>query len=367
MIQGSDSNFYGTTESGGPNGDGTLYKITPQGTETVLHLFGTSSGDGYHPQAGLIQASDGNFYGTTSDGGTNSSCENGAGCGTIFRFSPSSGTYTVLYSLGGFSGDGENPVAALIQGSDGNLYGTTSAGGASGNGTVFKFNPTAGTETVLYSFAGSPSDGQAPYAGVIQGSDGNLYGTTPAGGASGNGTVFEFNLTALTETVLYSFAGGPNDDGQAPYAGVIEGTDTNLYGTTVLGGPTNAGIIFLFSPASAAEKIIYNFEGYGGFAVDPSGLIQGSDGNFYGTTSAGGTNCLSSGSGGCGTIFMFSPSSGVYTVLHSFGSFSGDGENPTGAGPTGAGVIRTSDGTLYGTTGSGGTNGDGTVFEFEPQ
>jgi uncharacterized repeat protein (TIGR03803 family) len=232
LIQGSDGNFYGTTGAGGTSDDGTVFKITPSGTETVLHAFAKSGSDGETPYAGLIQGSDGNFYGTTYFGGAN-------GFGTVFKVTPS-GTETVLYSFAGGS-DGEHPYAGVIQGSDGNFYGTTYQGGTSGNGTVFKLTPS-GTETVSYSFAGGSSDGANPEAGVIQGSDGNLYGTTLQGGASGLGIVFELTPGG-TETILHTFAGG-SSDGANPSANLVQGSDGNLYGSTGAGGTSGNGTFF---------------------------------------------------------------------------------------------------------------------------
>lgn len=370
LIQGSDGNFYGTTQGGAVQGQtqyGTLYKITPDGVETVLHPFGTVSDDGASPQAGVLQASDGNFYGTTSEGGAVSSCHSGAGCGTLFKYAPGTNTYTVLHSFGSVAGDGETPMASLIQGSDGNLYGTTSAGGANGDGTVFKFDLTSGTESVFYSFAGGSVDGAAPYAPVVQSSNGNLYGSTVLGGASGTGTLYGITPAGV-EGLLYAFAGAPGGgnatDSVNPYAGVILGSDNNLYGATPLGGAVNDGTLFTFQFSSFSEQILYSFVGFEGFKVNASRLVQDSKGVFYGTTWGGGKNCLSSTRGGCGTVFMYTPSSGAYTVLYNFGSFTGDGENPIGAGSSAAPVVLGSDGSLYGTTGAGGANGYGAVFKL---
>jgi uncharacterized repeat protein (TIGR03803 family) len=232
LIQGSDGYFYGTTGANGTSDDGTVFKITPSGTETVLHAFPKTGTDGEIPYAGLIQGRDGNFYGTTYFGGAN-------GLGTVFRVTPS-GTETVLYSFAGGS-DGEHPYAGVIQGSDGNFYGTTYQGGTSGYGTVFKLTPS-GTETVLYSFAGSSSDGANPEAGLIQGSDGNFYGNTYLGGASNLGTVFQLTPSG-TETVLRAFAGG-SSDGANPSANLIQSSDGNLYGSTGAGGTSGHGTFF---------------------------------------------------------------------------------------------------------------------------
>lgn len=280
LVQGSDGNVYGTTASGGTSNRGTVFKITPSGTESVLFSFPAGSSD---PYTGLIEGSDGNFYGTTGAGGASDA-------GTVFKITPG-GTETVLHAFPKVGSDGQTPYAGLIQGSDGNLYGTTYFGGSHGFGTVFKVTPS-GVETVLYSFA-SGSDGANPYAGVIQGSDGNFYGTTYNGGASGHGTVFKITPSG-TETVLYSFGGG--SDGANPEAGVTEGGDGNFYGATYLGGASNVGTVFEVTP-SGTETILHTFAGGGSDGANPSAnLVLGSDGNLYGSTYAGGP-------GGVGTVF----------------------------------------------------------------
>jgi uncharacterized repeat protein (TIGR03803 family) len=328
LIQGSDGDFYGTTLAGGTGNTGTIFKVTPSGTETVFYSFASI------PYAGLVQGSDGNIYGTTASGGA-------SGRGTVFRITPSA-TETVLFSFPAGSSD---PYTGLIQGSDGNFYGTTGAGGTNDDGTVFKITPS-GTETVLHAFAKSGSDGQTPYAGLIQGSDGNLYGTTYFGGAGGLGTVFKVTPGG-TETVLYSFAGG--SDGEHPYAGVIQGSDGNFYGTTYQGGTSGYGTVFRLTP-SGTEAVLYAFAGGSSDGAYPeAGLIQGSDGNFYGNTLQGGASNL-------GTVFELTPS-GTETVLHAFAGGSSDGANPS------ANLVQGSDGNLYGSTGAGGTKGDGTFFK----
>jgi len=229
-MQASDGNLYGTTTKGGANSNaGTVYKITTAGAETVMWSFG-GSGDGVNPYASPIQASDGNLYGTTYGGGAN-------GAGTVFKIT-TAGAETVLWSFGG-SGDGALPDSGLMQASDGNLYGTTTSGGTNGAGTVFKIT-TAGAETVLWSFGGS-GDGAKPYGGLIQASDGNLYGTTYGGGANGAGTVFKITTTGA-ETVLWSFGG--SGDGVNLDGALMQASDGNLYGTTYGGGANGAGTVF---------------------------------------------------------------------------------------------------------------------------
>ena len=302
---------------------------------SLLHSFAGGSSDAADPYHTLIQGSDGDFYGTTNAGGSSND-------GAIFKISPS-GTESVFYSFVSV------PYSGLVQGSDGNIYGTTASGGTSGRGTVFKITPS-GIETVLHAFAKSGSDGQTPYAGLIQGSDGNLYGTTYFGGANGFGTVFKVTPGG-TETVLYSFAGG--SDGEHPYAGVIQGSDGNFYGTTYQGGASGNGTVFKLTP-SGTETVLFSFAGGSSDGANPEGgVIQGSDGNFYGTTLQGGAS-------GLGSVFELTPG-GTETILHTFAGGSSDGANPS------ANLVQGSDGNLYGSTGAGGTSGNGTFFKVTLQ
>jgi uncharacterized repeat protein (TIGR03803 family) len=346
LIQGTDGNFYGTTNYGGSSvtnsfvGYGTVFKMTPTGLETVLHSFGVTAGDGTNPVADLIQGTDGNLYGTTSTGGTHSG-------GTVFKMTLV-GAETVLYSFGA-AGDGTNPVAGLVQGTDGNFYGTTQNGGTLNKGTVFKMTP-AGLETVFYSF-GTAGDGAYPVANLIQGTDGNFYGTTSAGGTHSGGTVFKMTL-AGAETVLYSF--GTVGDGMAPVAGLIQGTDGNFYGTTI--GTSNGGgysvgkggTVFKIT-STGTETVLYSFGGSGDGANPRASLIQAIDGNFYGTND-GGT--------GLETVFKIT-STGTETVLYSFNNVS------YGVFPVSR-LLQGTGGNLYGTTNGGGTAGGGTVFTIAP-
>jgi uncharacterized repeat protein (TIGR03803 family) len=335
LIQASNGDFYGTTEVGGSGNGGTVFQITSSGTETLFYSFlGIPYAD-----SGLTQGSDGNFYGTTSTGGTN-------GTGTVFKLTPS-GAETVLFS---FPAGASNPYCGLVQGIDGNFYGTTGALGTSDDGTVFKVTPS-GAQTVLHVFPKTGSDGQIPYAGLILGSDGNLYGTTEGGGASGYGIVFKVTPGG-TETILYSFAGG-SSDGKYPYATVTQGSDGNFYGTTNQGGTGGYGTIYRLTP-SGTETVLYSFAGGSSDGANPvAGVTQGSDGNFYGVTTSGGA-------GGYGTVYRLTPS-GTETVLHSFAGGSSDGANPQ------ANLVQGTDGNLYGSTGSGGTSGYGTFFKVTLQ
>lgn len=339
LVQGSDGNFYGTTVLGGAHSKGTAFKIDAAGSLTTLHSFSGPTGDGALPFAGLVQGSDGNFYGTTASGGVLFQ-------GTVFRMTPS-GAVTVLHSFNFFSGEGAVPYAGLVQGSDSNFYGTTLLGGAHFKGTVFKIDAT-GNLTTLHSFSGSPSDGANPIAGLLQGSDGNFYGTTGSGGADLQGTVFRITPAGAV-TVLHSFSGHPNE-GTLPFAGLVQGSDGNFYGATAFGGANFQGTVFKID-ATGSLTTLHSFSGSPSDGANPvAGLVQGSDGNFYGTTALGGANLK-------GTLFKIN-ATGNLTTLHSFSGFSGEGAVPFG------GVTQGSDGNFYGTTALGGAHGAGTVFTF---
>src|SRR6266403_535209 len=230
LVRDSSGNLYGTTTHGGTSGNGTVFKTTSTGTTTVLHSF-AGNPDGANPYGGLVVDSSGNLYGTTVIGGTSNN-------GTVFK-TTSTGTTTLLHNFAG-NPDGSRPYGGLVRDSSGNLYSTTSQGGSSNLGTVFKTTST-GTTTVLHNFAGNP-DGSSPYYdGLVRDSSGNLYGTTTQGGSSNLGTVFK-TTAAGTTTVLHSFVGTP--DGSGPYGGLVVDSSGNLYGTTVIGGTSNNGTIF---------------------------------------------------------------------------------------------------------------------------
>jgi uncharacterized repeat protein (TIGR03803 family) len=373
LVQGNDGNFYGTTAQGGLSdnctaGCGTVFKMTPSGTLASLYSFCSQPGcaDGTSPYAALIQAADGNFYGVTGNGGDSSNCA--GGCGTVFKITPS-GMLTTLHTFCTGSlpcADGSGPSSSLAQATDGNLYGTTVNGGTSNNctggcGTVFRIT-SAGTLTTLYSF--SNTDGSQP-DGLIQATDGNFYGATSTGGTNGIGTIFKM-IPSGTLTILHEF---DFDDGERPFAALVQATDGNLYGTTLFGG-TNAscsysgcGTIFKIT-LTGVLTTLYSFGGTDGFAP-LAGLLQASDGNFYGTTTGGGTapNCTFFNTAGCGTVFKMTPA-GVLTTLYSFCSST----CMLGALPYAA-LVQATNGNLYGTASGGGVNdncyyGCGTVFSL---
>jgi uncharacterized repeat protein (TIGR03803 family) len=331
LVQGSDSNFYGTTEVGGASGSGTVFSISSIGNVTNLWSFTGGVGGG-GPVAGLVQGTDGSFYGTTAAGGASD-------WGTVFKIT-SAGTLTTLCQFN-FATNGANPVAGLVQGTDGNFYGTTLNGGTARRGTVFQIT-SAGTLTTLYNFAGVLNGGY-PGAGLVQGSDSNFYGSTRDGGTFDAGMAFKIT-SAGTLNWLCSFLGDPDDEGGANT--LIQGSDSSFYGTTFGGGGNFKGTVF----ALTSQGTLTTLNSLSQDAGPAAGLVQGSDGDFYGTTLYGGVEF--------GAVFKVT-SAGTFTSLY---SFKGGAE---GAGPE-ANLVQGSDGNFYGTTSLGGTNNAGTIFRLIP-
>jgi uncharacterized repeat protein (TIGR03803 family) len=293
LIRDATGNLYGTT-SGFVKHSGTVFKLDPNSTMTVLYSFQGGT-DGAYPVAGLVRDEAGNLYGTTPVGGVG--CQV-AGCGTVFKLDKS-GSETVLYSFTG-GADGEDPVAGLVVDAAGYLYGATRAGGAFGMGTVFKLDKT-GTYSLLYTFGTRSGDGEYPYGSLAVDSAGTLYGTTFYGGVSSKGTVFKVDKSG-NESVRLSFKGYP-EDGDGPQAGLVGDAEGNLYGTTRYGGVYGEGTVFKLDKGGK-ETVLYSFTG-GADGKNPlAGLVRDAAGNLYGTTSAGGTGC---GGAGCGTVFKLTP------------------------------------------------------------
>ncbi len=308
---------------------------------TVLHDF-TASPDGREP-AGSVTPLGGMLYGTTNAGGV-------VDGGTLYRLDPATGALTVLHSFKGtFNGatDGSAPVGELLA-VHGQLYGTTSFGGTFGAGTLFRFNPATGHETVLFNFGGSDADGAAmPGAGPTL-LDGRLYGTTSSGGTAGVGTVFEFDPATRAVRALHSFQGG--EDGASPFA-PLEAVGGTLYGTTYFGGASNNGTVFGVDAASGAESVLHAFTGPS-FSGNPSAGLTYGAGQLYGTTAHGGLRRC--GGGGCGTVFRVDVATGVETDVYQFSS-PRDGQDPEGG-------LVLDQGRLYGTTLTGGPDTEGTAF-----
>jgi len=348
LVQGADGNFYGSADAGGANGAGTVFKVTREGTLTSLYSFCALSGcpDGENPQATLLQATNGKFYGTTHGGGA-------YGCGTVFEITRT-GALTTLHSF-------EDPIdgcrpAGLIQAVNGNLYGVTVYGGLQG-GTFFEITPT-GKFTTLYSFCSLPNcaDGENPETSLVQGTDGNFYGTTLSGGANFQGTVFRITATGAL-TTLYSFCSlALCFDGGYPDS-LVQGSDGNFYGTTEEGGVhcvSTCGTVFEIN-RGVKLSTLYTFCDQPNCADgdSPMSLVQGSDGNFYGTTNGPGAFQA-------GTAFGIT-STGTLSTLHTFCSadLCSDGAYPVG------GLLQATDGLFYGTTEEGGASNDGTVFSLD--
>jgi len=361
LVQGTDGNFYGTTYGGGKGNSGTLFKITPAGAVTTVHSFCAkrNCADGSLPGVSLVQGTDGNFYGTTLLGGKNAG-------GTVFKLT-AKGKLTTIYNFCSQPNctDGDRPLAGIVQGADGALYGTTAAGGTGQSaGTVFRIT-TKGNLITLYSFCSQQNcaDGQEPLAALAQATDGSFYGTTQYGGvgAGQSGTIFKITSEGAFST-LYSFCSQPNcADGSFPEAPLVQGADGNFYGTTQEGGngTFGGGTVFKVSPSGALTTLHM-------FGTQPSdgstpvgGLVQATDGNFYGTTSLGGSALG-------GEIFSINPQ-GTLTNLYGFCSQPNcaDGSSPYDS------PVQGTNGTFYGLTARGGViscdpdnAGCGTVFSL---
>jgi len=311
LVQPTTGNWYGTTSSYGTNGEGAVFTLAPSGALTTIYDFCSQGNciDGADPAAGLMEGNDGEFYGTTTEGGKNAS-------GAVFKIT-TGGVFTTLYSFCALRlcADGLYPEAPLIQGADGNFYGTTLEGGSQGIGSVFKITP-GGTLTTLYNFCSQSgcADGSLPETGLVQGPDGSLYGTTESGGTNADcdgstcGTVFKMTPAGAL-TTLHSFCSRNGcTDGAHPQGGLIIGNDGNLYGTTSEGGDSGAGSVFKITPGGTLTTL-YSFcpqPGCTDGEYPVSGLVQGTNGEFYGTASAGGPGVLCGTTGGCGTIFSLS-------------------------------------------------------------
>ncbi len=351
LFKAADGNFYGTLATGGTFGTaGTVYRMSQGGTLTTLANFYNNTNStlsGNNPQSSLVQGADGNFYGTTNSGGAN-------GVGSIFKMTPA-GDVTILVSLNSTSVPlGSNPICGLTVGADGNFYGVTQNGGSSNFGTIFKATP-AGVLTTLVSFTGTTGAnlGSSPRAALTLAADGNFYGTTATGGAGGFGTIFKVTPAGVL-TTLVQFTGTTGAyPGSAPLGAFAQGVDGALYGTTSLGGVNNLGTAFKVTTAATFTSLAA-YSGATGAVLgsSPKGaLVQMADGNFYGTTQTGGLNNL-------GTVFSITPA-GVLTTLVNFTGSTGAalGQSPQGA------LVAGADGALYGTTNSGGLNNVGSIFK----
>jgi uncharacterized repeat protein (TIGR03803 family) len=344
LMAGAGGSMYGTTSAGGAYNNGTVYRIGPTGVFQTIYAFRGGT-DGSTPQSSLMADSQGNVYGTTSSGGA-------FGGGTVFRIA--NNTKTILHNFGSGS-DGSAPLGGLVFDRAGNLYGTTSAGGAHGNGVVFMLSPRGVIwgESVLYSF-GTGMDGAVPYAGVSLDSAGDVLGTTSAGGTGGYGTIFELSKQhSWAETIVYNFQN--QNDGGVPYAGLIADGLGNLYGAATEGGSQGGGSIFELTPAGSDWNFtpIQSVPGWG-ISGTFRNLLLSSSGTLYATThcdgqdSAGSVYELVQGAGGTWNYTQLYSFTGGADGLYSFSN------------------LVTFANRLYGTTNQGGMYGYGVVFAVLP-
>lgn len=355
LVIATDGALYGTTRNGGASGQGTVFKIRTNGSGySILKSFAGANGDGAVPMACLVQSTNGDLYGTTMWDNQNGGIETGNG--TVFKLKLDGSGYQVLWHFSGGFG-GSNPYGALLQANDGHLYGTTMNGGSASRGTIFRLNLDGTGYSIIKSFGDTnPNDGYHPYAGLIQGSDGMLYGTTSVGGVDGNGTVFRLALDGTGYSILKNFSGGVAD-GAVPWAGLLQGRDGRLYGTTISGGISGFGTIFGLNPDGTGFVLLKAFTGNDG-KYPEAGLIQARNGILYGTTSSGGNPSLLL---GAGTVFQMDPKGTGFVSLKVFAQNAGQGFLLE------SGLIQVADGTLYGTTDDGGQyNTSGTLFGLVP-
>jgi uncharacterized repeat protein (TIGR03803 family) len=333
LFEDASGDLFGTTVHQGPDGYGTVFEIE-SGSHSVTTLAAFNQTGGLNPYGGLVEDASGDLFGTTMN-------VSGSGYGTVFEVASGSGSATTLATPS--DPNGTNPMGPLIEDASGHLFGTTSAGGAFGDGTVFEVNAATGSVTTLASFNGT--DGMNPASGLVEDASGNLFGTTPDGGAFSQGTVFEVLAGSGVISTLASFNG---TNGATPMAGVVEDASGNLFGTTASGGQFGMGTVFEVKVDSGAATTLASFNGVNG-ASPEGGLVEDAGGNLFGTTSAGGAS-------GLGTVFEIQAGSNSITTLASF-------NNTNGASPK-ATLIEDSHGNLFGTTATGGSFGSGTVFEI---
>ena len=350
MVEGADGYLYGTTiTEGGYYGNGSIFKLSRNGSFFQnLYSFVGNYGDGGWAQGRLVQGGDGYLYGTCKHGGNPSmGIYSYIGNGTIYKINTNGNGYALLYSFPTSAATGAAPVGGLHFGSGGYLYGAAAGGGTSNSGVLFKIPTTGGVLTVLHNFAGS--DGSAPDAAIIPGSGGVFYGVAASGGSSGSGTAFQVADDGSSFSVLHNFVSPAGGDGTSPQ-GPVSIYGNVLYGTTSSGAAAGAGAAFAMNLDGSGYQFLHSFTNSNGDGSRPqAALLKAADGFLYGTTRDGGTS-------GYGTIFKTSADGGQYAVMWEFTNAPGDGAYPV------AGLIQGADGALYGTTTGGGTYYEGTVF-----
>lgn len=356
LVFDTAGNLYGTTVVGGDVSCGTIFKLAPKSKswhESVLFSF-DCYGTGKNPHGGVTFDAQGNLDGTTVSGGSGGSCGS-TGCGVVFQLGPSK--ESVLHSFSG-GNDGFGPGGAVIFDTAGDLFGTTPDGGADAQGVIYEIPAgKSGQELIVHAFSGDKDGGTGSLGNLLIDKSGTIYGVTETGGAHGGGTVYKLTHGAKNKwklTTLYAFKGGT--DAASPYGGLVADAKGNLFGTTYYGGTSGVGTVFKLTHHEKGyrERVLYSFKGGDDGDSSTSTLIFGKSGDLYGTTSGGGGTC------DCGTIFKIDPKTGKEKVLHAFGG-AGDGAYPY------YGLTADAHGNFYGTTVVGGAKNQGTIFEFTPK
>ncbi len=331
--------LWGMTSVGGQDGAGVIFKTDGSGNnETVEHNF-VIQNEGVNPDA-FVQAFDGKFYGMTTAGGAN-------GMGVLFQYDPSTNIYTKQLDFDG-TANGSQPNGSLMQATDGKLYGMTYQGGANSMGVLFQYDPSTNIYTKKFDFDGT--NGSKPLGSLIQASDGKLYGMTSIGGANGFGVIFQYETSTNTYTKKVDFV--DTTIGRSPNGSLMQATDGKLYGMTFAGGANNFGIIFQYDPSTNICANKFDFDGAANGSTPSGSLMQASDGKLYGMTSAGGANTF-------GVIFRYNPTDSTYSKKFDFDG-PANGSTPYGS------LMQASDGKLYGMTYTGGQNGFGVIFQYDP-
>lgn len=357
LVRDSAGNLYGTSVQGGIFGGGTVFQVTPAGVHTVLYDF-TGGADGGEPYKGVTLDAQGNLYGTAVTGG-GGSCE--GGCGVVYKLSNSGGSWnqTVIHTFTGSDGSGPGSPVAIDK--NGDVFGTTPTGGANGIGVVYQLREDAGAWKfrVIHTFTGGDDGGGGSASRLLIDAAGNLFGVCTVGGANGFGTVFEMSQHQgqWQLTTLYAFKDSP--DGALPYGGLVADKGGNFYGTTYYAGASDLGTIYQLTKINGVwtERVLYSFQGGSDGGSPISTLVADAAGNLYGTTSEGGAAAC-----GCGTIFKMSrDTTGKWTETVAY-RFPGTPQ----PGFAYNGLVGDPSGIFYGATVHGGSGNDGAIYKFRP-
>jgi uncharacterized repeat protein (TIGR03803 family) len=345
LILASDGFLYGTSESGGEPNRGTVFRISPDGADyTIVHVFGEIPQDGAFCDAAVIEAADGNLYGTTREGGA-------ANGGVVFRLAKDGSEYQVIHHFGLGANDGSRPFATVIEGQDGLLYGVASDGGASHVGVVFRLNKFGTEYEIIRHFTAASADGGSPAGALLQSRDGTLFGVTYGGGVNNAGTVYRLSPDGANYQVIKVFTGEAQTP-KEPWGALLEASDGRLYGTSTAGG-NGGGTVFRLAKDGSDFRVLLSFPTAAGGGVVPlAGLIEDASGSLWGTCSQGGSS-------NAGTVFTVKMDGSGFAVVHNFSGAPSQGMDPSAL------LFRHSDGVVYGTTFSGGEGGRyGTVFRL---